>query len=74
MDSKTTNGVSASVFGVGDRVIRQTGEGCSGTIQTIRKETTAVGDPGEKALIVGVAWDNGTISYFSPAGLKPAKS
>ena len=74
MDSKTTNGARSSVYGVGDRVVRAIGDGCIGTIQSVRKETTAVGDPGEKALIVGVVWDNGTISYFSPAGLKPAKS
>ena len=53
-----------------DRVKRKTGGGCCGTVKEVREETTAsTVEQKESALLVTVAWDNGTVSYFSPDGL-----
>lgn len=53
-----------------DRVKRKFASGCNGTVKQVREETTASSvEQKEIALLVTVAWDNGTISYFSPDGL-----
>lgn len=66
-------------FKVGDRVARAFNEsefssGGKGIVKEIHEETIQQGDSREKdrPVIVGVQWDNGTISFFGPAGLKAA--
>lgn len=56
-----------------DRVRRTNFPGCVGTVKGIREETSAsTVEQKEEALLVTVFWDNGTISYFSPASLELA--
>lgn len=59
-------------FKVGERVIRVHLPGSQGTVKEVREETIQQGDSRDKErpLIIGVQWDNGTLSYFGPAGLK----
>jgi hypothetical protein len=58
-------------FKASDRVKRVYGEGCLGTVQELRAEVTLSSEPDkEVGYIVVVLWDNGTLSSFSPDGLK----
>lgn len=57
-----------------DRVKRQYGEGCYGTVQEVRAEVSLSSEPDrEVGYIVVVLWDNGTLSSFSPDGLVVVK-
>ena len=62
----------ANPFKEGDRVIRVNTPGSQGTVKEIREETVQSGDSREKdrPAIIGVQWDNGTLSFFGVAGLK----
>ncbi len=62
----------AQLFKAGDRVVRVHVPGSQGTVKEIREETVQSGDSRERErpVIIGVQWDNGTISYFGTAGLK----
>ena len=59
-------------FKEGERVVRVHIPGSQGTVREIREETVQSGDSREKdrPVIIGVQWDNGTLSYFGTAGLK----
>ncbi len=72
-DSKTDAPVKK--FKVNDRVRRVTGQGCWGVVKDVRSEVTSAGRPeeGNKNLMINVQWDNGTLSYFSPASLEVIK-
>ena len=61
-------------LGVGARVVRCDGHGCQGTVQDVRQEVTQSAETrdNEKGLLVAVAWDNGTVSYFAPGALTKA--
>jgi hypothetical protein len=65
MDANNLNGISISSV-----VIRADGEGCRGQVTSISEDPVAKGD--ERGITVGVQWDNGTFSYFTPEALKPA--
>jgi len=61
-------------FSVNDRVRRVNGEGSQGAVQEVRQEVIASsGDTREKGIMVTVAWDNGTISSFTPEALEAAE-
>ncbi len=62
-------------FKVGDKVIRVHTTGCQGIVKEVREETIQQGDSRdrEKPVIIEVLWDNGTLSYFGPAGLQLSK-
>ena len=64
----------ANPFKEGDRVTRIHTAGSQGTVKEIREETVQSGDSREKdrPVIIGVQWDNGTISFFGTEGLKKA--
>jgi hypothetical protein len=66
----------AHTFKAGDRVIRVHVPGSLGTVKEIREETVQSGDSREKdrPVIIGVQWDNGTMSFFGSAGLKLVQS
>lgn len=66
--------MSQPSFKPGDRVIRVHLPGSQGTVKEVREETIQQGDSRdrERPVIIGVQWDNGTVSYFGPAGLKLA--
>ena len=65
--------MAATDLKVDDRVRRCGGEGCLGVIKEIREEIVGTsGDTTDKALLVKVLWDNGTLSYFSPEALERA--
>jgi len=56
---------------VSDRVRRKEMRGCLGRVKDIRAEVTlSAADTKEKALLVSVQWDNGTLSYFTPDALE----
>ena len=56
---------------VNDRVKRAGMERSSGVIKEIREEIVGTsGDTKDKAILVKVQWDNGTLSYFSPEALE----
>ena len=59
-------------FKVGEKVARVHGPGSHGIVKEIREETMSQGDSRDKErpYVVGVHWDNGTVSYFGPQGLK----
>ena len=57
----------------GDRVQKIVEPGLTGTIEEVRQEATSTLDKqDEKAFLVRVAWDNGTVSYFDPESLSKA--
>lgn len=59
---------------VSDRVKRSNGESCVGTVKEIRFESTAAkSENKEKNPIIGVQWDNGTYSFFTPEALHVTK-
>lgn len=61
-------------FKEGDRVKRKVYSGAYGIVKDVREETVgSTGDTREKAIIVKVLWDNGTLSYFDPSALEAAK-
>lgn len=70
---------SGDKFKPNDRVKRSNGtSGCCGTVKDVRAELTAgrvepTHKEREKHLMITVAWDNGTISSFSPEALEAAK-
>jgi len=58
-------------FSVDNRVRRTNGEGSLGSVKEVRQEVIASsGDTREKGVMVTVAWDNGTISSFTPEALE----
>lgn len=64
-----------SKYKVEDRVRRVGRPGCDGTIKEIRMELENSGlseEAREKALMIGVKWDNGTYSFFAPEALQEA--
>lgn len=62
-------------FKVGDKVIRIHTPGCQGVVKDVREETVQQGDSRERErpVIIGVQWDNGTVSFFGPSGLQVVK-
>lgn len=65
---------SEAKFKVNDRVRRLKSEGSLGIVKELRYESTASkSDAKEKNPIVGVQWDNGTFSFFTPEGLEHSK-
>lgn len=59
---------------VNDRVKRVSGTGCLGVVREVKTEVTAVKpEEQEKGIMIAVAWDNGTVSYFSPGALQVVK-
>jgi len=61
-------------FSVNDRVRRANGEGSQGAVKEVRQEVvSSSGDTREKGIMVTVAWDNGTISSFTPEALEAAE-
>ena len=60
-------------FKLSDRVKRVKGGGCVGTVKDLRAEiSTNRSDTRERPIMVGVLWDNGTLSYFTPTALTNA--
>lgn len=55
---------------IGDRVRCAKKEGLQGTVKEIKEDSAAVSDPDEAGVVVGVLWDNGTFSYFTPENLE----
>jgi hypothetical protein len=71
--SKPSDALSfGAALTVGSRVVRSDGSGCGGTVQDVRREITQSAETrdNEKGLLVAVAWDNGTLSYFAPGALR----
>lgn len=65
--------MSGNEFKESDRVKRKDGAGCEGMVKEIREElTSSVEDSDEKAVMIQVLWDNGTLSYMSPEALETA--
>ena len=66
----------AEDFKTGDRVTRVHVSGSQGTVKEIREETVQQGDSRDRdrPLIIGVQWDNGTVSFFGQQGLKKVTS
>lgn len=63
-----------SLIQLSDRVKRAHGEGCFGTVREVRAEVSVSSEPNrEVGYIIVVAWDNGTVSSFSPDGLVVVK-
>jgi hypothetical protein len=63
--------MASKEFKVNDRVKRVSGSGCLGVVKEIREEIVGTsGDTKDKAVLVKVQWDNGTLSYFSPEALE----
>ena len=58
------------VFKIQDRVKRVEGEQSEGTVTMVRAETHGTAaERKERGVIIGVQWDNGTFSYFTPDAL-----
>lgn len=51
-------------------VMRIDGTGVKGVVVSLTEDTTGKGDSSERGVIVGVQWDNGTMSYLTPDALK----
>ncbi len=61
---------------VNDRVKRINASGCYGTIKDIRQEvsqSTISSENKDRALMVSVLWDNGTLSTFGIDSLEQVK-
>ena len=55
---------------VKDRVTRSDAIGSKGTVTSVRLDAISpTGDRRDRGVTIGVQWDNGTFSYFDPAGL-----
>jgi len=47
---------------------------CLGVVKEVHEEIIGTsGDTKDKALLIKVLWDNGTLSYFSPEALEVVK-
>ena len=55
---------------IGDRVKQSQREGLQGVVKGVHSETTAKADQKDKALMIEVLWDNGTLSYLTPEQLQ----
>ena len=56
---------------IDDRVRNKIIPRCLGVVKDIHEEVIATsGDTRDKARLVKVLWDNGTLSYFSPEALE----
>ena len=67
--------MAAKKFKQEDRVRRTNHKGCDGTVFEIRMELENGGlseEAREKGVMVGVKWDNGTISFLGPDALEAA--
>lgn len=54
-----------------DRVRRLNTPGCLGTVKEVKTEISATTpEAREKHVLINVQWDNGTLSYLSPAALE----
>jgi hypothetical protein len=53
------------------RVKRSDGSSIRGTVVSVRFDTTGGNaEKSDRGVIVGVNWDNGPLSYFTPEGLQ----
>ena len=55
---------------IGDRVVMVQKEGLQGSVKGVHFETTAKMDQRDRAMMVEIMWDNGTLSYVTPEQLK----
>jgi hypothetical protein len=67
--------MAAKKFKQEERVRRASHKGCDGTVIEVRTELENGGlseEAREKGVMVGVKWDNGTISFMAPEALEAA--
>lgn len=67
--------MAAKKFKEEERVRRATQKGCDGTVIEVRTELESAGlseESRERGVMVGVKWDNGTISFLAPDALEAA--
>lgn len=73
-ESSAHNG-NAIEFKEKDRVQRTNGQGPLGFVVSIRHDSAAVSSTREESgVLVGVNWDNGSYSFFTPSALKHHKA
>lgn len=60
-------------FKAQDRVKRANVPGCLGVVKEIKVDVMATPESREKGVMIGVLWDNGTLSYLAPHCLVEAK-
>jgi len=65
MDQQGLNGIS-----VDGKVVRADGTGVRGVVVSIREEIGTKAVSSESGIIIGVQWDNGTLSFFTPDALR----
>ena len=69
-----TNGNGSKKFNQSDRVRRADGTGSYGVVVAVRNDAAGTpGDKGDKGIIVGVQWDSGSYSLFTPEALEVVK-
>lgn len=61
-------------FEIDARVMRADGTKIVGVITSVREDSQASSDRSERGVVLGVQWDNGTFSYFTPNQLIAARS
>jgi len=62
-------------FKIEERVRRANQTGCDGAVIEVRMELENAGlneDAREKGAMIGVKWDNGTVSFLAPDALEAA--
>lgn len=65
------NGTNDGKFKINDRVKRTDQPSIKGLVTALREDVTvSKADLKEAGTIVGVQWDSGTFSYFSPDALE----
>ena len=52
------------------RVMKADGTGVRGIVISISDDHHNKGDASERGIIIGVQWDNGTLSYVTPDALR----
>ncbi len=71
MAESTAQNGSGTNFKVNDRVQRASGKGPLGFVTSIRTDSLAVSSTREESgILLGVQWDNGSYSFFTPTSLK----
>jgi hypothetical protein len=58
---------------VQDRVKRVNNVGCSGVVKEIKIDVMGAADSKDKGIMIGVLWDNGTLSFIAPHCLELSK-
>ena len=59
-----------SSISMDSRVVKSDGTGVRGIVVSVSEDHNNKGESSERGVIIGVQWDNGTLSYVTPDSLR----